>query len=325
MVRKGEITSTQLVMLIILIVSFVVVISFLYKIYNWNTLIDKESCHESIVFRSSVNFGFIKSSKIIPLKCRTEKICLSMSGEDCVQVGKNSKENPVTKIKLDKDPAKARSQIIDQLTESMRECHSMLGEGKLLFMPNNVLGGEKYWTATNYCLICSRVVLDEEARDKIGDISYAELYQALGNKALPDKRTYLEYLHPGWKDWHSIGRLFGQLKEEGLPQLKEINNIEEWKIKLSEEKGFAIVSQIAPKSYWVSFTKAGVGLGTVALGATLIGAPVAVGIAGAGIAGGAIFWYSSPTGEFAYSPPTVLSYNLENLRAMNCDSFEIAT
>ncbi len=331
--KKAEITSGQLVLMIILIISFVIIIYFLYSIYNWNPMIDKEACHQSIVFRSSVNWGVIKASKIIPLKCQTEKICMSMSKDDCLQVGKNSRNNPVTTVSLDKDTVNARQQVLDQIIESMRSCHEMLGEGQLLFMPNNVLGGEKYWTGTNYCLICARIVLDEEAREKMNDISYAELYQTLGNKALPDKKSYLEYLHPDWKDWHSIWRLFQQFKEDKLPQFENIKDIENWKMNIDKEGGFAIISQIAPKSYWMSFTKAGVGLGTTAIGAAVIGAPVTVTIAGVAAIGGAVFWYSSPTGKgvegigvegIAYSPPVAVPYNLENLQAMNCDSFETA-
>ncbi len=201
----------------------------------------------------------------------------------------------------------------------------MLGEGKLLFMPNRVEWGEKYWTATNYCLICSRIVLDEEAMEKIGKISYAELYRALGNKMISSEKSYLEYLHPDWKDWHSIGRLFQELKEEKIPQLETVRSLEEWSMDFSKKEGFAIISQIAPKSYWMSLLKSGTVAGATAVGALLIGAPVAVGVAGAEIAGGVVFWYSSPTGDFVYSPPTVLDYNLENLKGINCDSFETAT
>jgi len=331
--EKAEITSSQLIMIIILIISFVIILYFLYSIYNWNPMINQEACHQSIVFRSSVNWGVIKASKIIPLKCQTEKMCMSMSREDCPQVGKNSPNNPVTKVNLDKDPLRAKQQLIDQIAESMRACHSMLGEGQLLFMPNNIGWGVKYWTGTNYCLICTRMVLDNEARLKLDDISYTELYQALGTKVLPEKKTYLEYLYPDWKDWHSIWRLFQQLKEDKLPQLQNVDRIEDWKMNISEEGGFAIVAQIAPQSYWMSFTKVGAGLGTTAVGALVIGAPVTVTIAGAALVGSAIFWYSSPTGEgvegvgqygIAYSPPAVVPYNLQNLQGMNCDSFEAA-
>lgn len=333
MVKKGEITSGQLILMILLIIGFVIIVYFLYSIFNWNPIIDEQACHESVVFRSTVNFGFIKSSKIVPLKCQTEKICMSMSKNDCNQVGKNTPNNPVTKINLDKDPIKARQQILDQFAESMRKCHSMLGEGQLLFMPERIGWGEKYWTGTNYCLICARIVLDEEAMQKIDDISYAELYRELGTKALPDKKSYLEYLYPDWKDWHSVWRLFQQFKDNKLSQLQNINTIEDWKMNISDEGGFAIVAQIAPKSYWMVFTKAGAGLGATAIGAAIIGAPITVTLGGAALVGGAIFWYYSPTGQgvegvadnpIAYSPPAVVPYSLENLQGMKCDSFEVA-
>jgi hypothetical protein len=147
----------------------------------------------------------------------------------------------------------------------------------------------------------------------------------LGSKALPDKKTYLEYLHPDWKDWHSVWRLFQELKEadkkKESPKLGNMN-IEDWKISMDEEGGFVIVAQIAPVSYLESFIKTSLAIGVAALAATGIGAPFAITIAAA--AGGATFWYSSPTGEFFYSPPSVQPYNLETLQGMNCDSFETA-
>ncbi len=466
--RKGELTSGQIVSIVILAVSFIVILFILYKSYNWNPLIDRETCHQSVVYRSSVNYAGIQTSRMVPLKCQTEKICLTMGGKECIQVGKNTPANPVTTVKLDKDIISARQQVINTIAESMYDCHSMLGEGQLLFMPQKTLN-------YNYCLICTRFVIDEEARQKLGDIKYTELYQNLGNKVAPNKKTYLEYLHPDWKDWHSIWNLFLELKnnikddgitgdvqfrnngeitiesDDGLiavkkvqytyrkdkgwywnynnegwystasfdkftggtyidvgpfngPNYNEINldfikslngkscalgvnallvkadsdnkrlaigtakvilhrgggseelksdsltisnlcdnmeslklgaekksvsrsdyTIEDWKINLEDERGFVLVAQIAPKRYLESFAVSGATtLAIGAIAATGFGAPVALTLAAAGGAGAVAFWYNSPTGEFAYSPPHVEPYNLERLQSLNCDSFETA-
>ncbi len=331
--KKAELTSGQLVSIVILVISFVIIL-LLWRIYYWNPIIDKQACHQSIVFRSSVNFGVIKSSKIVPLKCQTEKDCFSMSGNDCIQVGKNTEDNTVVKLKLDKDPEKAKQQILSQITESMRDCHSMLGEGKLAFMPEGFFGSSSDWSKQNYCLICNRIVLDDEARQKVEDITYPELYRALANKKTSNKKTYLEYLHPEWKDWRSAARLFQDFKKNPKNSESVRNNMkfEDWKMGLADENGFAIIAQIAPYSYWQSVTGSVLVAGGIVLGAALtatyVGAPLGItlivsSVSGAA-AGGATFWYSSPTGEFSYSPPSVHPYNLAELQGMNCYSFESA-
>ncbi len=326
--RKAELTSGQIVSIIILAISFIIILFILYKAYNWNPLIDRETCHESIVYRSSVNWGLIKTSNMVPLKCQTEKVCLTMGGKECTQVGKNSPNNPVTTVKLDKDIISARQQVMDKIAEGMYDCHSMLGEGQLGFMP------EKGYPK-KYCLICARFVLDEEARQKIEDIRYTELYQDLWKKVAPNKKTYLEYLHPDWKDWRSIWNLFLELKknikDDGIlgAEQKSITRsdytIEDWKINLEDENGFVIVAQTEPAGYWQSFALAGgTAIGAGALAATGFGAPVAVTLLAAGGAGATTFWYSSPTGDFEYSPPHIEPYSLERLQSLNCDSFETA-
>jgi len=335
MFRKGELTSGQLVSIIILILSFVVIL-LLWRAYYWNPIIDKEACHQSIVFRSSVNFGLIKSSEVVPLKCQTEKICMSIGNQDCPQVGKNTKDNAVEKIKLSKDPLKAKEEVLDRITEAMYDCHSMLGEGKLQFMPEGFFdkATTSYFSGNpndlgnkNYCLICTRIVLDEEARRQVGDITYSELYLALSKKVTPDKKTYLEYLHPDWKDWRNSANLFQKIIDDNIENhggTLSNTRFEDWKINLNEEGGVAIIAQMTTKDYWPIITGTAAVIGGVSLAATGIGAPVGVSLIGAGVAGGATFWYNSPTGDYVYSPPNVEPYSLERLQSMQCDSFETA-
>jgi hypothetical protein len=332
--KKAELTSNEITTLVILVISFIIIL-LLWKIYYWNPIINQESCHQSVVFRSSVNFGLIKSSKIVPLKCQTEKTCMTMGGKDCLQVGKPSKDNVITKINLDKDPEKSKQQVIDEIADEMYSCHSMLGEGKLQFMPEGFfanintknLKNANDMGNKNYCLICSRIVLDDEAMEKVPDIAYSELYMALSRKVTPDKKTYLEYIHPDWKDWHGIYQLFQAFKESNAENYRgTIANMDlkDWKINMSNEGGIAIIAQETTKDYWPIIAGTAAVVGGTALVASGVGAPVGISMIGAGAAGAATFWYNSPTGDFYYSPPSVHLYNLKELQAMQCDSFETA-
>lgn len=318
--KGGTLITDETIRNIILIISFVIIIVLIGGVAVWYYFIRQQTCHESIVMRSSVNFGPIQTSRIVPLNCQTENICLTTSGEDCKIFGKPGKDNSVLKKTI-----KNKEEAINEISEAMRDCHSTLGEGKLLFMPNKFF---KY----NYCLICSRIAFDDKSRKELGDITYTEIYQYLAKKRTRSNKNYLSYLYPGWTNWRNSENLFKLLQENSNDENFQNLKFEDWKMKVDYEGGFAIIAQMSPHEYWKSagvtalaVVVAGVGAGLTATG---IGAPIGVTLiavsASAGAAGGAIFWYSSPTGEFDYSPPQVFPYELETLKNMGCSSFEMA-
>ena len=193
----------------------------------------------------------------------------------------------------------------------------MLGEGQLNFMPPGM-------TDRNYCLICSRIVLDDKAKQEVQDISYSELYQYLSKKRTSDGKSYLEYLHPGWTDWRSSQLLFRDMQASSSNSDFKSLKFEDWKIDLSNEKGNAIIAQIAPAGYWKVIAGSGVVVLGVLATATYVGAPAGIALIAAGSSGVATFWYGSPGGKFEYSPPEVYPYNLTSLQNMGCYSFETA-
>jgi hypothetical protein len=318
--KKGEMNIAVIVSIIILILSFAILLLF-YKIFPWSGTMTRETCHDSIVLRSSVNTGPIQSSKILPLKCQTEKICLTMSGEPCEGIGKAS-----TTVRLKSDPEKAKEQIKNTLANAMFDCHSMLGEGKLSFMPNSV------WSE-NYCLICARVALDKKARSIVGDISYGELYETLQKKRTSTGLSYLQYLHPGWTNWENIKVVFSKMQENSNSDSFKSLAFQDWKLGISNDNGVAVLSQMVSSGTWSSWassagTVVGVVLGTVLL-STGVGAPVGVTLiagsltVGTGV-GAAVFWYSHPDGNSNYSPPSIIPYEITILQGLKCSSFETA-
>jgi hypothetical protein len=322
--KKGEISTTMIIGLIILIVSFAVILIFVFRI-DWFSTIDRETCHQSVVYRSTFKTGPIEGSRVIPLKCKTEKICLSMSG-DCEELS-DTKKNPVRKVKLSRDVEKAKEEIKDVFAEEMVNCHSMLGEGKLNFMPHN-WGRKK-----NYGLICSRIVFDDSVKGQIDSIGHGEMYEYLEGKVASDEKSYLEYLYPGWRRSKNAVNLFESFKSEG----SEFSGVgfDDWRMNLDREGGYVIIAQIAPDSVWDSWaggvaTAVAIPVG-VALIATGVGAPVgAVLIAGATtigvvsvVSGGAVLWYSYDD-EFYYSPPTIYPFEIKVLKDLGINNFEIA-
>lgn len=336
--RIGEMTSSQFVILIILIVSFAIIL-LMFWIYPWNEEISKDTCHSSVVMRSSFNFGPIEASKEIPLKCKTEKICLSSKGKDCTELGPGSRNDPVEKIR-----AKTKGEALDVIAQAMYDCHSMLGEGKLDFMARD-------FRKTNYCLICSRIVFDEETAKSIGNIQMGELYQYLGSKKDPQGRSYLEFLYPGWTNWESAKLIFeamqksasdDEINEKVQKDSSAIQSIkkmkfEDWVINTRYPGGYVIIDQMAPEGTWKNtLTMIGIAGGAVLAVVGLAALPVTGALAvvvglttktvifGAAVGTGYTFWFEHPNGKYQYSPPTLYPYELNALRSINCDTFQLA-
>jgi hypothetical protein len=325
--KKADITSAQLITVIILVGSFALILIVIF-LYPWGEA-DREVCHYSIVSRNSVNIGDFDTVKIVPLKCRTEKICITTSSnEKCSDAfGDSTKENPVQLKKV-----KDREDILDVLADAHYDCHVLVGEGKLDFEPHKLFNEP-------YGLICSRISFSKDAQDilkkeALGDISYLELYQHMSNKQTKDKGNYLQFIYniksaqefmnffekqfkemQNFEPEHAsfFSSLFSNEVQPSIPgpdntvippilpltsdetqkvsddynKFKEMN-LSDWKINSSKEQ--AIVTQVIPKGKLESYAIAGgilVSYGAVAL-LTIVAPP-------AGIVTGAIAMAISST------------------------------
>lgn len=319
--KKADVSVEFIIGVVILAISFVVILFFIFLV-PWNPVIDKETCHQSIVYRSTAKIKAIDLSETIPLKCQTEKICLTMSGDDCELI--STKKNPVNKINLGRDKVKAKEKIKEVFADKLVECHSMIGEGQLNFLPNHILKLKD----TEYGLICTRIIFDKEAQEEIEGIGVGEFYSYLEKKTVNDK-SYLDYLYPGIEDSKKFLFIYNYIKdkskEEGiLVDGKELPDFKEWKIDLKQENGHAIIASISTKSYGASLLgHLGVsGLVGGALIFTGIGSPLGVALI-SGSAGGAVFWYNFDN-KYDYYPPAIYPYNITKLQELGVYSFEIA-
>jgi len=334
--KNGEVSVSFLISVIVLVIGFVILL-ILVGSFFWKSDIDKEVCHQSIVLRSAARLKFIDVRDAVPLKCKTEKICLSMSGEDCSQL-RSTASDPVRKISIsacsDESCSTARAEILEAVSDSMVRCHAMLGEGKLNFMSQG-------FEQLNYGLICSRIVFDDTTKEKVPSLSAGEFFSYLEKKQVGEVSA-LEYLHPGWKQSKNSVVLFDSLKQAETSnkalheQLQKTNYVDWTIIDTRQEQGYAVIAQISEYSNldeWISGIGTGtaVGLGSAALLATGVGAPIGAVLLAAGgtiggaslISGGLVMWYQSDDG-FKYSAPTVYPYSIETLKGMGVYNFEIA-
>lgn len=171
--KKAEITTQQIVMLIILIASFIVILFFVFQLGLGKTT-DKEVCHNSVVTRSSS----VLPEDTIPLNCKTHYICITEDGS-CEGI-----------VGADSERVDTADDVYEVLATEMADCWWMFGEGKL-----NYVGKE--FESDLYCSICSQISFDDSL-NKIfenDEIDQKTFYEYLGNKKISDKGiNYLNYL-----------------------------------------------------------------------------------------------------------------------------------
>lgn len=189
--KKCELTSQQLVTIIILIVSFAVIIIF-FVLLNIKSSITEESCRNSIAMRGLPLNQYLKINN---LKCQTQKICMNMGG-NCDNL--KDAEN----IKIDN-----KEELNPEIIKLMKKCWDITGKGKIPY------------GAGHYCGICYNVYFDKDLQSKIKEINQMGLYNQIKDLKLPNSdMTYLEYLYE-YKDFN----LFNQfMKETGL-EIKTTN------------------------------------------------------------------------------------------------------
>ncbi len=158
--KRGEITSTQLTVLILALVGFIILLVFLYTIFNNQNVSDSELCRVSVLTRATAPDI---SQASLPLKCRTSKICISLSGKqnECPQfIGESNVEN----IRLSGDESQMRNTIEQTLANNMYDCWKMMGTGKLDLYGSawKSFGLSESDLGKATCVICTRVALGND-------------------------------------------------------------------------------------------------------------------------------------------------------------------
>jgi len=176
--KKAELTNEQIVILIILIVSFAVLLFFLYKL-NLGKTTSKEVCHNSVMLKSST---ISKLKETVSLNCDRSYICITEDSDGCKEMYKPE----IVEVKnLD--------EIYQKLADEMANCWWMFGEGRVDYI------GEDFFIKDNYCSVCSQILFDTSLNNIKGideeKISKDNLYDYMSKTKLPGKEiTYLEYI-----------------------------------------------------------------------------------------------------------------------------------
>jgi hypothetical protein len=293
MMKRGELTTTQIVTLVILLISFAVILFFITQLDLGRTT-EKEVCHNSVVARGSS----VLPENSVPLNCQRTYVCISEDGS-CEQM-----TNPNLK------KVKTKEEVYEILAEEMADCWWMFGEGEINYVGKDTI-------PEFYCSICSQIAFDdsiygEEGRIfEEGEFEKREFYRYLFEEEFSDGETYSQYLY-GTSSFESFeGFLTSNDLEFGIVDLTNQYYV---LTGMTGEINSIVGAGIGAISATI-FTVATGGIG--ALGS--IGALVAIG--GVGAAGG---FFLTPVVEsvfgYKYIPPVLLEVNSEEFESLDCKS-----
>ncbi len=173
--KKGEMTTQQIVILIILIAGFAVLIFFLFRL-NLGDESDKQLCYNSVMNRANK----LVPTESIPLNCKRSYVCISKDGS-CEQFS----DPIIKKVKTDDEVYKA-------LANELSDCWWMFGEGNVNYMGKDML-------PELYCSLCSQIAFDNSVNEIFpqGGFSKKNVYDYMCSHKLDNSGgpTYCEYMY----------------------------------------------------------------------------------------------------------------------------------
>lgn len=186
--KRGELSTSTIVIIIIILAGFALVIFFWYQI-SWTGEIDKQVCHQSVIYRATLP-GTAGAKDFIPLKCKTDKICItSKSYPGSCKEFENAKG--ITIVKADNV-----QQIEKTIAENIIACWKTMGEGKASIFSQWI--AENYGFGATYpsCIICNRIAFDSDGLKKAGiNLDEMNVENYMRTRAIPDKDiSYYDYL-----------------------------------------------------------------------------------------------------------------------------------
>jgi len=321
--KKAEITTSHLISILLLLATLVILLFFYYYL-NWRENINDEICHQSIVERSTFNLGPIEVGKTIPLKCETKKHYLYYDPDNIGFLEKDSK-----KIKLnDNFEDVSKDKIIELISQEIYNAHSIVGQGKLDFMPHSI-------TNKNYCLIMSKFSFGSEVKKDLPEIKYSDIYGYMKTKKDANNINYYDFVY-GNIDVSDLSSFTAQDSSGNQVAFDLILKSSPFSNQFSD---YVIVVQMQPEAtlgILSSSLAGGIGAGAVTLTVVrLITSTTPVGFA-LNVAGAtALVLYSNnhPASrdcgnnqecKFNYVAPSILAFDSDTLEKLNCYDFSVA-
>lgn len=259
---RGEISSTQVVIIVIALVGFLILLGFLRLAFgDSNQLSERETCRLSVLTRATAP---TQAQSSIPLKCTTSKICLTSTGgsDSCPEFAGQSGVS-VIKISGDDD---AQAHAIEKISaDALYDCWNMMGQGKLDLFG---LAFQDFRVKESRCVICSRVALSEniggEVRSKI------DLNRYMRESLVPGTSlTYLETFADGLQSQTFTG-VDQQTYLSQVDSLSSENKNDLLKTPQSNQLAFVFAQRKSPSGFGEGFLSGVEDASYAVIGTTLL-------------------------------------------------------
>ena len=173
--KKAEMTTKQIVILVILIASFAVLIFFLFRL-NLGDESDKQLCYNSVMNRANK----LVPTDSITLNCQRGYVCITKDG---------SCEGMLDPIKK---KVKTKEEVYEVLAIELSDCWWMFGEGKVNYVGDDMI-------PALYCSLCSQIKFDNSVKEIFNNnnkFDKSKLYEYMSKNKLEGSTgpTYNEYL-----------------------------------------------------------------------------------------------------------------------------------
>ncbi len=210
--KKADVDWKFFLAVVVIIASFLVIL-FFYYMYNWKGEINKQTCHESVILKASMPEVLDRPVANLPLRCQTDKICITgkvFGGECSGFVGEK-----VSVARVSSNKEKQLEDIKGIIANSLYDCWSMMGEGKLNIFSREFQLVKGY---NSRCVICARIDFDAELKEKLKE-EYPEgipgLSEYLDNTPVLNKNTNYSQFLTGFKGERPYGKELEGVKDTG--------------------------------------------------------------------------------------------------------------
>ena len=123
--KKGALATDWLITIIIVIFSLTVLLIFYYNIWPSYKPIDRDVCKQSVIIRATMP-DIVQS--YIPLKCKTNKVCIT-SSTGFLGLGRGNCQEFVGEQGVETVKVKSEADIEKTYADEILDCWLMMGEG----------------------------------------------------------------------------------------------------------------------------------------------------------------------------------------------------
>jgi len=231
--KQGDISSTTIVTVVLLLIGFGILLLFISRIYYSGTT-EREVCRESVNLRGGVLAVTKGISDYVPLECKTQKVCVTsgLIGGNCEQ---DFQKEKVTKAKVD-----TTGKISKAISDEVLDCWDMMGQGRISLFTGGWYDKFGISGAKSSCVICSRIALDmknlpDSVKTKLGDVN---VYNYMATHTIAGQKfSYLQYMAQGSPAGVSVADVGGKLEQKDFqyPTIKNKTTFTEVPAKIIDE------------------------------------------------------------------------------------------